>query len=804
MASPDITGLTSSAQVFSGKHTLPQIRSIHKALHVQIEDKAARLRTQVGGSYRELLGTADTIVQMRGHNDEVQGLLGRMGGRCGRGIVDVKASALASFVEQEKSPKTTEAARLRILDACALVVTRVLKGGGGLGSSVKRGARLVLAAKVLVLSRLLVKSLGEEMSDETAQRAAESVTKTLGTLRRRLLRGIEKALEKVDEESDREEALQALCAYSLATSSGAKDALRHFLHVRGQAMAYAFDVENEREKKSDDDVVLGLQTYTRTLLDVQALVPTKLSQALNSLKRRPLLEDTAVRQLEGLRLDVYGRWCSEEIQYFTPFIRHDDIDGKQAREMLSTWAKRGEKVMISGLQERLQHMGDFKSIMDLRTRILQLWIRDGGRAKGFDPQEVQDELRDVINQRMLVVLESKVGKLHLVESEVSATLEAWNPGVTDKNASLWAEDGYDTALANGAAPFVQEVVSRLYGRNDAVSKALHCYTSWYQIIDDVKEVVESLRKQRWDNDYDEVEDESTIEERQQLLSRDDPNMLQDRLNTTLDKSFQELDQHLQALWTDRATTAQSSSIAMYLIRVLRDIRDQLPKRQAIESFGLRMVPELHQTIAVQVSASPLEQWKASGLSVRKVAGRPLWEGEPALPSQPSPAFFNYLRSLSLSMTDAGMDLWSPAAVRALKEHSGERLCVMWREALSSASSDLAKAEKSSDEISDKGENATSSTKDAEGVEEARDETGDASADNFTAEKSKDLHIQWFYDISLLQCCYGEASGKARSQLEKLGSDILGKAELDEGAKQRIVKSTEDFWQRTRLLFGLLS
>lgn len=91
---PDPATLTSCADIFSGNHTLPQIRSIHKSLHVQIEEKAARLRTQVGGSYRELLGTADTIVQMRGDNSRVQDLLGNMGARCGRTVVSSKAAAI--------------------------------------------------------------------------------------------------------------------------------------------------------------------------------------------------------------------------------------------------------------------------------------------------------------------------------------------------------------------------------------------------------------------------------------------------------------------------------------------------------------------------------------------------------------------------------------------------------------------------------------------------------------------------------------------------------------------------------------
>ena len=77
-ALPDLSTQTASAEIFSAGHTLPQIRTIHKALHARLDDTAARLRTQVGGSYRELLGTADAIVAMRADMDAVQAALGRM------------------------------------------------------------------------------------------------------------------------------------------------------------------------------------------------------------------------------------------------------------------------------------------------------------------------------------------------------------------------------------------------------------------------------------------------------------------------------------------------------------------------------------------------------------------------------------------------------------------------------------------------------------------------------------------------------------------------------------------------------
>ena len=471
MATPDPSTLNSSADIFTSTHTLPHIRTIHRSILTAVDDKAQRLRTQVGSSYRELLGTADTIVRMRDDNEQVQELLGHMGAQCGRGIVGGKVSGLAKFVRREAHNEEEERiVRVSMLDGCAMVVERVLKGGSGLEENISKSERLVLAAKVLVLSRLLLKSIGDIAGNPGLHHDVEVLKKSFGTLRRRLLRHTEKVLGRVTKESDREDITMALCAYSLATSSGARDVVRHFLHVRGEAMAMAVDANRPASGDRGGDVMLSLQLYTRTLLDVQAVVPVKLSQALHGLKAKPLLADPALKQLHGLRLDLYERWCGEEIQYFTPFIRHDDLDRNVARDTLAKWADKGGQLLLHGLEAALSNMREFKSIMELRTNLLQLWIREGGKARGFDPSEMQDDLRKVINERMLAVLESKVKKLSLVGSEIRATLGTWQDGFTDKNRGLWEEEGYDAALAQGAAPFVEEVVSRLYGHNNGFRK----------------------------------------------------------------------------------------------------------------------------------------------------------------------------------------------------------------------------------------------------------------------------------------------------------------------------------------------
>ncbi|KAL6813565.1 hypothetical protein V8C40DRAFT_117199 [Trichoderma camerunense] len=862
MAAPDASKFTTSDQIFSASHTLPQIRSIHKALHVEIEDKASRLRTRVGGSYRDLLGTADTIVQMRNDNDAVQELLGNMGWRCGRAVVSTKVAGMAKFVEKERKSDIAEAARQRLLDGCLLVVGRLLRGRGELDESIKTGDRLVLTAKVWVLSRLLVKSLGTEFPNDEARQAADAAKKKLDSLRRRLKRTLEKTMEKAGADSDRDDVLKALAAHSLANSSGAKDTLRHFFEVRFKALAVALDSEEDERVGSSEDVIQSLTLYARTLLDVQALVPNKLSQALNALTKKPLLEDASLQKLEGLRLDIFERWCGEEIQYFTPFIRHDDLDGTQAREMFDSWVEKGQEVLLRGLNKTLETMQDFKSITELRTTLLQLWIREGSKVRGIDPEEMQNSLRKAVNAQMLAVLDSKVTKLHIVGSEIKATLESWKDGTTGKVPGLWDEEGYEDALSSGARPFLQEVASRFYGRSDAVSKAINCYYPWFHIIDDVKEVVGQLEKQRWDNDFDEIEDEETIEARQQLLSKDDPKMLQQKLDISLDASFESLEKEMQQLWDGKSESGSSSAIAMYLVRVLRDIRRQLPQRDTIKNFGLSMVPALHQTIVLSASESPVDEFVTAGLSVRIAIGRPLWEGNPALPNQPSPETFQFLHSLLLSLSAAGVDLWTAAALAALKKHVSRRLCEAWNQELQSivfdrevneekeeteqgeekeeekpkeeneeketkpeeANGEEEKEPKedtekeaepkedgqgendgdAKEEIEEKGE-AVNDEKEKEAVDDEKGKEAEKEEnDTSNNDQLRDLCVQWLFDISLLRLSVGNEAGETGDEFQKLEDAVYDRTGLEDSSRQHVGKAAKHFWSRTSLLFGLLA
>jgi hypothetical protein len=797
----DPTSCTTASEAF--KYPLPQIRQFHRSLTVELDEKNARLRTLVGGSYRQLLGTAEMILQMRDDIGIVEDRLGRVGKGCGRGVIGGMAGGLGKLQGKLNEGKVGDEmgwiAKAKVLDMCTVSVGRILRTGASLSTEfVKdgRGKNLVLAAKVLVLSRLLAKSLSDSGSTRSKVEieSVEETRRKLGSLRKRLLRAIEKTLEKTGGPDGREDLLKALCAYSLATSSGAKDVLRHFLHVRGEAMTLAFE-DDADTKRETPGVLRALGYYTRTLLDVQTLAPRRLSEALAGLKVKPLLKDEQIRELEGLRLDICGRWFGDQISFFTPYIRHDDLEGSQTVETLRAWSRTASKVLLEGFGETLQRVVEFKTVVELRTKILELWIKDGGKAKGFDPSTILNGFRKVINDRMLELLKSRVSKLHLVGTEIEATLGAWRTGITDHHSVLWSDDILEMEINNGASSFKQGILTRTHGRNDAVLRAVNGYQTWRHLIDEIVTVLESLKKQRWDDDLEDIEDDLSIESRNTSLSKEDPKMLQDQLDSSLEEAYVDLQEKLTSLLAAYEDSENIGQISVYLLRVLRDIRSNLPKDSSYQGFGIQLVPSLHKTLAVITSENAVELFEKNQ-PLKRIVGRGLWEGDPELPVQPSPKIFKLLRGLSEAMADIGCDVWSPAAVTSLKQHLRSVLSGSWKKALMT--------------LDKENSNKANGTKANGAAVNGDSDTPEIPENNVSAtpkaddeDKRKEILIQSLFDIFVLQNSL-ESAKDAEDEIKALGTSVQSQTKLDLASHKRLQNGAREYWKRSSLLFSLLT
>lgn len=645
-----------------------------------------------------------------------------------------------------------------------------------------------MTAKVLVLSRLLVKSLTDGEKGEQADDAVLEMKRKLGSLRRRLLRAIERRLDNLS--SDRDDLLEALCAYSLATNSGAKDVLRHFMSVRGQAISTALEIEEEgglHREVDQESVGKALKLLAKTLVDVQTIAPRRLSEALLNLKSKHLLEDEGFKEIEGLRLDICQQWFGDEILSFTPYIRHDDLDQSQAVSSLTGWAKRATEILLEGLGKILEAVVDFSTITTLRTDVLKIWISEGGKARGFDSSVMVDGLRKVFNQRATDMVEARVSKLHLVDTEAEAALNSILSAVAQPQVTLWDEELVSMDINRGGLRFKEAVIERVHGRSDAVSRVVRSYQAWKQLVDEMAGSIEALRNHRWNDDLDSLEDDEVLDARQKDLSTEDPQMLLDRLKASLEASFQTLQAKFEEHIERFRDSEKKGEASILLLRILRDIRSELPTHSELSWFGLSLIPDLHQNLAHQASEKPLSTYLSAMKTRKRVVGRTLWEGEPELPVYPSPPTFKFLYDMSSSMAEVGNDLWSASAVGVFKTHVADRLSTEVGEILQPLLSDSSPAL------------PEATTDDGDENKSPQEET----AKQAEAEKARknDLLTQSVFDTIVLRLCLSGNGGSAG--LEELGNKLMTKAGLPGTVTDRLAKSATEYHKRTSLLLGAL-
>jgi len=170
------------------------------------------------------------------------------------------------------------------------------------------------------------------------------------------------------------------------------------------------------------------------------------------------------------------------------------------------------------------------------------------------------------------------------------------------------------------------VLDRSHGRNEAVLGVLRGYDTWLKLILEVTTIIKELRSQRWDEGVDDVEDEIDLESRAQQLSGDDPELLEDQLGRALTTAFQELGNVISIA----ATRSEQGPQAIFLLRILREIRQRSPGLGNTDAFGRSVIPTLHSRVVETTSFTSLRLFERLALKARwdrNAPARALWEGE---------------------------------------------------------------------------------------------------------------------------------------------------------------------------------
>lgn len=750
------------------QHPLPVVRRLELQLRKNIDDNRQKLRSLVGASYRDLLGTAERIIEMDDQIQHVETHLSDIGRKCNTRAVERAVDndqRLRKLKIDKNEGRLRIVAQTKVLQSTLAVVSRTIKSGGD----------ALLAAKLLVLARLLNKSISESFEPPAV---VEQLRRKLGVLRKKLLTYIERALVKP--EPERATLADTLCAYALITSSAPKDVLRRFLQARYEQL------EAKSELPSETTVLEMLDMHSHTLLDTKELFPRRFAEALSQLAHVPLLFDEQLRSVSELNLDIYEQWISDDVRTFTPWVRHDQLTATEATEGAAAWGKQARSCLLQALRQSLEGHTDAQDVLAMRQKVLSSYVALGSKLRDQSHLQSINDLYEVFLARLRVIFTQTAGNLDINLGSLDA-LSSSRTG--PDHLSLWQLAASDAGLTHGAIGFRQSVLTARHGRNDVVRSVCRGLDSWVDKLTECWTVTHQMRVTKWDDvfdfdldDFEELDDGDSL---QTILAKRDPELLETELRQATSSAFQFAYQRVKSVSEDK----QRAATLVRVVRELEQRRRRLGDRAGeIESTELRdeLVQCLHQAVAKSVCEAPLQSFRSDAISRQRVATA-LWDGSPPLPIQPSPHAFRFLASLQRSMSDAGDDLWTHQTVQMLKLYLDEMLAVQF---------DVARTGVSKDEKPLTNGHGDDHDESHDGAVPMSGEVSN------TDRMNRDAQTQQLFDILYLDRSFG--ARKQHNSLGRLATSVEAELDLDHASRERLRKSASEYWKRTYLLFGLLA
>ena len=759
---PDARALSSWEDAF--QHPLPVVRKLEQQLGKNIDDNRQKLRSLVGASYRDLLGTAERIIEMDNQIETVETYLGDIGKKCNARTVEKIGQNHAHMrrtIHARDGEHSKAMAQTKVLQAALTTMGRIVKADGD----------ALQASKLLVLSRLVYKSISESPK---APAVLEELRRKLATLRKKLLSYIERQM--VLSSLDKAQLANTLCAYALVTSSTPKEVLRYFLQVRYEQL------ENKSESASDTTVLQMLDLYSQTLLDTRDLFPRRFAEALSQLAKIPLLKDVQVLSVFELNLDVYGGWITEDVRTFTPWVRHDQLTSSEVTNALESWTQQAQDCILHGLKGYLSGQTTVHAIVEVRQQVLSKYLALSSKLRNNAQGNAINDLREAFLSRLeeLAANVANVNDLYHDEVSISTLVKG-----DFEQESMWELAADDFDLANGALKFRRSIIQGRYNRSKSIQSEIEKLDKWMSRVNGIMDLVDEMRMGKWDNDLDfDSEDLDESDSIVESLSKEDPDRLQQRLRKAIEET---LDQVITNMSAASTTTARPA----FQLRVWREVEQrshQIGRRVNIAKNEVSLVA-LHRNLAESVSKDAVDRYVRSA-KMQTRAAVILWDGSPSLPIQPSPTVFRFLKMLHRAMSDVGSDLWSPNAVFEMQSVI-----------LASLATQL-----DDKTFANLMQSSTLTNGHLEAGDGNSEEKGDMPNGTEVAEDSRrNWLLQNLFDLHYLRRIFYRGDHVSEeASTGSICSTIQQQLELDDVLDGRLKKSANEYWKRTYLLFGLLA
>ncbi|KEF61474.1 uncharacterized protein A1O9_03040 [Exophiala aquamarina CBS 119918] len=630
------TSITTWQQAFE-EYRIPTTRAIEKQLKSTAARDKEKLRTLVGGSYRELLATSESIVVLDSMTKVTEEHLSTMGHNCRPPIQNLAT----------KSPETKHLvlAELRLLQRCCATVATTL-----------RAQRILLCSQILVVARLLLKSLGEH---QLPANSLDLLRNKVSLLRRQLLRQVDAKL--ISPLSQVSQLVEALCSYCLVTSVSSDDALGHLHQLRLDKMRRTLSNASTHGNTIHEALryqLISLQTF-------KALVGRPLVEAMTNLQKRPILTDQALRNLETLDLDRTISVISSDIQSFVPYFKRSALSPKDIQAKLETWSEEASRVLVAALDAYLRDLENTVLVLNLRKDLYTILLPSYFSTLGSS--NMHNQMRNVLSKKLQSICLGQVKQLKDITSSLTEGV-----GEHPKIKSLWDGDITQAGANTRGSRAIKQVKSRHTGHHTSLAKATRSLEKWVSSIKITEFSFTELSKTSWRDlmeEPDEEDEQESIELSKQLGMTDAENHV-----GFLQESLREGLSTYETSIVEAATRLSSGSSdiekAVALIRSIRmsiaTLQDAFPKHMAFEKIH-EIIPRLHEIVAGEVVR------RLSQMSERR--GKSAVSKQESLPEDmPSPKTFSTLRRLCEVMFDiGGTDIWSTSGVAKVKNQVQARV-----------------------------------------------------------------------------------------------------------------------------------
>ncbi|KAF8427465.1 hypothetical protein EV426DRAFT_590141 [Tirmania nivea] len=830
-ASPDAKTLTNWEEAFE-QYSIPQVRTIQKQIQSDLEVNREKLRALVRESYRDLLQTANKIIEMDGFMQKVESNLADASRNCNYRLIEKKARNVKLYQERvggRDREKCTFVAQTAVLQGCSAELSRLLQ----------RNDSCLLAARIFVVLRLVLKSLQEKGT--TTFSIITSLRDQMMSLRASLLWHIDHILRMIDLPTTT--LIESMCALALVKTSSPADLLRHFLSMRSRAISATLNPSS----LNSTVIHSGLKIFHSTLQYAEKIFPKKISEALQQLKSKPLFDNTELRAIPGLNLDTNERWLPEDIRGFVPWVRHDELERSKVNDSVKSWANRELDALNGSIKQALKDIEDIEVVVGLRKEILNSWNGNKSRLLHvvIGSEEPRRKLRKQLNERLVELLDANAGTLNRVGEKIE--MLTIQPKETNGGAiNLWSDALLGMSLSSGATLFRRTVKAAVAGHDASVKSIIHETRLWIKSIAQSFELVKGVAKTEKLDEFD--DDEFGLGSNNTQDAVDDSGRLLEALCKSLEDAYKSLEGRLEALvraCEEKADQEEVTTRAIFLLRSIRHLRLNPPRSVVsneligLEWFAKSLIIRLEALVSMGLSMQALSlfRWAFRKRKWDKACPSiPLWEGDPRpLPTQPSPDVFKFLHELVIVMGKAGSDIWTPAAVQCLKRIVRDEVWVIVRQEIDSR--EMRGNPKNGDAgvenmEASAGDNAPVQTGEAEDREDEQPkvEEGENSAvaegeasttpnelktetellaivqsDSASAERptiTPSHVIQLLYDLTyLLKHALPKDPASSEDNFSQLKNRF---GVLNEEEVQRIEASAGEYWKRTSLLFSLLT